>query len=481
MKLVALATLVAAFGSSVLAASGGSTQGLQSTECVAAGDASKNLYATKSEVKYAKLFTIEYHDSYKVVNDLAANGTYVLYQCGSERPSVKNADAYIPIPVKSVAAWSTSAAAFIEALGVQDHVQNLGTSPSITSACLQELLAEVIKPFDEGNSTSVDVQEQNNTVVFNMPGGEDANATNTAFSSEYLETSALGRSEWIKFFGAFFNAEERANKLFDEISSNYECFTHKANSEFNKLRPVVAWTSYAAPSSFNNNTAYWQISVAGYKYDLVRDAGARMLNTTSRTQSTMFSSAAAFLDALEDVDIVIDESFVSYTYSELLKNYGISGSNKAKYPWAAAGRVFRPDRIQSTAGGLDWFESPVVFADALLQDVIGVAHPKFAKSAYSPIWFRNLSKDEPVAVVTASNCTDMYAARKDPAATCSSIDFQSANPTDSAYSGVDVSQTQDLIYDISKSEIISGAAALRAAVVATLGGAGAALAALYVL
>ncbi|KAJ2717179.1 hypothetical protein H4R19_000123 [Coemansia spiralis] len=470
MKLAALAALAAA-AAVAGAESINSTQGLQNTECVASGGATKALFATKSEVKYAQLFSIEYHDTYKVVNDKAAKGTYVLYQCGSERPSVKGASAYIPIPVSSVAAWSTSAAAFIEALGAQDRVKNLGTSPSITSACLQELLADVIKPFDEGNATSVDQQEQSNTVVFNMIGGEDANTTNTVYSSEYLESSALGRSEWIKYFGVFFNAEERANALFDAISSNYECFTGKANSKYNELRPLIAWTSYAEPSSFNNNTAYWQISDAGYKYDLVRDAGARMLNTSDGVSATMFKSSAAFLKALTEVDIIIDESFVSYTYDKLLKNYGVSDADKKKYSWAAAGRVFRPDRIQSTAGGLDWFEAPVVFADALLQDVIRVAHPGFAKGAYSPIWFRDLSNNQAVAVVGASNCTNMYAASKDPSATCSSIDFQNADPTGSDYTGVDVSQTGDVVFDVTKSDIVSAAAALRtagAAVIACL-------------
>ncbi|KAJ2724817.1 hypothetical protein GGI07_001669 [Coemansia sp. Benny D115] len=429
-----------------------STEGLQSTSCVSSSS-NTDLYKTKSEIKYAKLFSIDYQNNYKVVKNLSTKNTYVLYQCGSTKPTVKDASAYIPIPVSSAATWATTAAIFLEALGVQNDINNLGTAPSIVSACLQKLLEDVIEPFNEGNSTAVDQQERNNTVVFNMPGGTDDDS-NTVYSVEYLEESALGRSEWVKFFGAFFNAEERANKLFESIDSNYQCFSDKANKEYNDIRPVIAWTSYAAPSEFNNNTAYWQVSFADYKYDLVRDAGARMLNTTGK-QSTTFESAQAFLDALEEVDIVIDESFVSYDYTELLKNYGIKDASKVDYSWVTSGRVFRPDRIQSTAGGLGWFEAPVAFADALLQDVIGVAHPKFTKDGYSPIWFRNVAKAESVNVVTASDCSDVYAQRKDPAGTCSAIDFQSANPSDSAYEGVDQNETDDLIYDVSKSEIIN--------------------------
>ncbi|KAJ1994604.1 hypothetical protein GGI25_004238 [Coemansia spiralis] len=456
MKLLSLSSLgIAAV--SVYAASTNttvSTAGLQSTACVSSSDNS-NLYTTVSEVKHAQLFSIDYHNTYKIVNNLSTNSTYVLYQCGSTKPSINNASAFIEIPVKDSAAWSTSAAVFIETLGVQNTLRNLGTAPSMVSACLQALLQNIIDPFNESNSTATDEQEDANDVVFNMPGGEDTNTTNTVYSVEYLESSALGRAEWVKFFAAFFNAEERANKLFGAIESNYNCYAAKADQEYNDIRPVIAWTSYAAPTEYNNNTAYWQISYADYKYVIVRDAGARMLNTTG-PQATIFNTAQSFLDALEDVDILIDESFVSYDYNTLLKNYGITDPSKLDYSWLTTSRVFRPDRIQSTSGGLGWFEEPIIFADALLEDLIGVAHPKFVQDGYTPIWFRNLAKNETVVVLTASNCTDIYAQLPDSAQQCSSLDFQSANPSDADYSGVEVNQTQDLIYDLSDSEVING-------------------------
>ncbi|KAJ2664009.1 hypothetical protein IWW48_001021 [Coemansia sp. RSA 1200] len=455
MRLHTLATLAAAVVGSAQAASS-SSSGLQSTACVSTSESSDQ-FPTKSEVKHATLFGIEYKNTYKVLSSSAAKGTYVLYQCGSEKPNVAGAAAYIPVPVSKSASWSTSANVFLQALGVQNTLRNLGTAPSVVSACLQKLLEDVIAPFNEANETATDSQELANDVVFNMPGGEDDPA-NTVLTAEYMESSALGRSEWLKFFAAFFNAEERANDLFEQIEANYDCLASKAAAEYNDIRPVVAWTSYAAPTEYNNNTAYWQISYADYKYDVVRDAGARMLNTTG-PQATMFDSAAAFLDALEDADILIDESFVSYSYDDLMSKYGVSDSSAAsKYSWAAAARVFRPDRLQSAAGGLAWFESPLVFADALLQDLVGVAHPKFIADGYQPIWFRNLAADNSVVIVSAANCTDMYAQLADPASQCSKLDFQSADAADVAYSGVDENQTQDLIYDLSKSEVINDSA-----------------------
>lgn len=451
-----LSVSYALLGTLALAAS--STDGLQSTECLANSD--QDQYPTKSTLKYARGFTLSYHSTYKILKNTSAQSTYVLYQCGSAKPAgVENVTAYIPIPVKKAGAWSTTAAIFIEALGVQDTARNLGTVSSIVSPCLQRLIEDkAIQPFDAGNRTHVSEQEDSNTVVFNMPGGQDANTANTALATAYLETSALGRSEWVKFYGAFFNAEERANRLFDQVDQNYQCFEGKAQKQYNDIRPVVAWTTYAPPTQFNGNKEYWKISFADYKYDLVRDAGARMLNTTGR-QSTRFNSSQGFLDALEEADIVIDESFEPFEYQDLLKHYGVTSSNKKRFSWVAANRVYRPDKIQSTGGGLGWFEAPVVFADALLQDMVIVAHPASMKEeGYTPIWFRNLALGEKVDVVKAKDCKDTEAQKKDPAGQCKGIKLNPANPSDSMYTDVEPNQTQDLVYDPSKSEVINDTA-----------------------
>lgn len=45
-----------------------------------------------------------------------------------------------------------------------------------------------------------------------------------------------------------------------------------ATANYNK-KPVVAWTTYNAPSQYNNNTASYLLSNAQYKTQLTQDAG----------------------------------------------------------------------------------------------------------------------------------------------------------------------------------------------------------------
>ena len=54
------------------------------------------------------------------------------------------------------------------------------------------------------------------------------------FCADYMESSSLARAEWMKVYGLFFNCEELAEKLFEEVERNYKLQTamvHQLNSK----------------------------------------------------------------------------------------------------------------------------------------------------------------------------------------------------------------------------------------------------------
>lgn len=59
-----------------------------------------------------------------------------------------------------------------------------------------------------------------------------------------------------------------------------------------------------------------------------------------------------------------------------------------KYTFLKQKAVYREDGILTASGGYDWFEAPVVMADALLEDMINVVNPS---SPFSRQWFRNIA------------------------------------------------------------------------------------------
>jgi len=237
---------------------------------------------------------------------------------------------------------------------------------------------------------------------------------NSVSTSATADPGALNRAEWLKFYATFYNLEDRAETLTQAIFNNYNCLKKDAAAVHLTPVPLVAWASYQAPSSYNNNTPSWTVSVAAYKAQLTADAGGTIFNASSLS----YSSSADFLAAVANVDILIDESFIANNIADVYNNYGINSTAATQLKFAANKRIFREDGVQTKAGGIDWFESAVVQEDAVLADLINVINASYPSQSYRRIWFRNVAAGENATVSNPDSCTNVNAPRVDVAPTC---------------------------------------------------------------
>ncbi|KAI8352270.1 hypothetical protein B0O80DRAFT_370202, partial [Mortierella sp. GBAus27b] len=366
---------------------------LDSGSCVTTYDANVDYFASKIQVDDAALFSVRYEKNYKVLTNTAkgVNQTYVLTQCGTPAPNATlfgNNTLFFNVPVKNVASLATTAVAYIEMLGKRSALKAVDTEGLVSSPCVQYGLThgEIVGLEDKNLTLRAD-QFKSVDLVFNSMAGGDADIANkTVVTSEVADPGPLNRAEWLEFYAAFFNLEESAQKLTASINNNYNCFKKAANAKPNK--PVVAWASYEAPSTYNNNTASWSFSPADYKRILTADAGATFFNGTTAAK---FSSAADFAAAAKDVDVLIDETFVGDDINAFYTNYGLTASSTLKFVQNKA--IFREDGIINPNDGRDWFASAVAMDDAVLQDVIRAVHPEIVGDA-KPNWLRNIAKGE---------------------------------------------------------------------------------------
>ncbi|KAF9351550.1 hypothetical protein BGX34_000479 [Mortierella sp. NVP85] len=378
---------------------------IDATGCVTNYDANADYFSSKIQVDDAALFSVRYEKNYKVVTNTApgANQAYVLTQCGTPAPAASlfpNTTLFFNVPVKNVASLATTAVAYLEMLGKRSAIKAVDTEGLVSSPCIQLGLSKSeIIGLEDKNLTLRAEQFKAVDLVFSsmVPGDADVKAK-TVVTSEVSDPGPLNRAEWLEFYSTFFNLEESAQKLTASINNNYNCFKSAANAK--PTKPIVAWSSYVAPSEFNNNTASWTLSGAPYKRILSTDAGATFFNGT--TTST-FSSAAAFADALKDVDVVIDETFTGDDLASFLKSYGLTATSPHKFIQNKA--IFRQDGLINPNDGRDWFASAVAMNDAVLQDVVRAVHPEILPSNAPYNWLRNIAKDEPKRLLTADNCT----------------------------------------------------------------------------
>lgn len=359
-----------------------------------------------------------------------------MYQCGTPVPTgLTNGTKFFSVPVGQVATLETSDNSYIELLGQRGSIHALEYSQSVSSPCLQTLEANnSVVSVDQTNGTAAAAALAPVTAQFGAFSADPT--TNTSISTDAEGEDTLGRIEWLKFYGAFYNLEDKANSLYDSAAANYNCSVQQAaKSQKNNL--TVAWTVYQAPSQYNNNTASWSFADAPYKKSLTTGAGGTYYVNTSYP---LWNSSDSFLEAIQNVDLLIDETFIATDYASVLSNYGLNDTNKNNYKFVQNNRVYREDGIQSSSGGVDWLESAIPESDAVLQDVISaLAADKDGKSNlpisnYQRLWLRNVAVNESVKLSSAANCTNPSQPAVDKAQNCSASNG-SASGSSSSGSG----------------------------------------------
>lgn len=382
-------------------------------------------------------FSVEYKDSYKIVENRISNITYVLYECGTDRPSADQVPAgsvFFQVPLTSVSVAETVPYAYLEALEVVDRVTDV--SAYTTSACGQKLVeCGFVSPnyvdFStfEVNETSLDLGKAKADAIILGTAGAGQPAPVLAFDAEN-DPGLLNRAEWIKYLGLFFNKERQAETLYNAIVDRYEeekKLSEQADAASAGGSPVIAWVSHFT----YDNEEHFDVSFAGYKQDLVEDASAKLpsesaqalVEATPGARLSAFSNetvefawddpsgangaktfaskkeaVAAFQKLLSEVDAIVDE-----TYAMDPATYDF----QAEYGFAAPALTYRVDGKLSADNGYDWFESSFVRPDLMLRDFVRITDSVRAGKNVTPdgfefTWLRHL--DEKPVVVEAKDC-----------------------------------------------------------------------------
>jgi hypothetical protein len=226
-----------------------------------------DFFPHKVDPQSALTWDVSYHGTYKLLKNLAANETYVLYQCGTPMPS--DADIGVdysvitPIPLSDgVAVTSTVQIPMFEALGLSNEIKTyLGDSQYISSPCIVDRNEtgdlEVYDPNDVGavSETAGAVLWQtghpdriviDNSFMTSAGQGTDKVITENG----YREAEPKAIAEWLLFYSTLYNKEELAQTIHDDTFERYECTAANAATSFAdgaepKLKAVWAyWSNY---------------------------------------------------------------------------------------------------------------------------------------------------------------------------------------------------------------------------------------------
>ena len=189
-------------------------------------------------IDYAKNFTLEYKDGYKLLTvTMPWMGAteplyYALVPKGTEAKVSEQNAVVIYTPIESIITLSSTYLSFLEQIDKLDSLLAVDTVDYIFNNSVRESVNEG-KIAQVGSGPTIDLEqviELDPSLVMTSASGSPDWDTHpvleqaglpVVINSDYLEQDPLGRAEWGKFVAAFYDEESEADQIFDAMAERY--------------------------------------------------------------------------------------------------------------------------------------------------------------------------------------------------------------------------------------------------------------------
>ena len=178
--------------------------------------------------------------------------------------------------------------------------------------------------------------------------------------ADYMETSALGRAEWMRFYGRLFGKGDVADSLFAVIEAEYHAL--QALTDTITARPTVLFDT-------RNGSAWYVPGGRSTMAQLVNDAGGQYVfadNTKSGSVPLAFESV---LHRGEQADVWL----VRYNNSRMRMN--LSDLGKVYQPYTLFKAYKQGGVYGCNTAELTFYEETPFHPERLLRDYILMLHP----------------------------------------------------------------------------------------------------------
>lgn len=390
---------------SLLSLGGAFAQEDNDRNCITELDPAQDYFPIKAVPKQAEGFTITYHNTYKIVENLRTNSSFVLYQCGSEPPTdavTQYTPQVIQIPIRNVGVEQTVTIPFLDTLGVLDEIAIFMTNVQyVSSPCFLDRIhaGEVLVAADTNGQTELIAQSQ-------QDGNQDLQAlleemvafvgpfSTTPFDhpveiSEYLEKTNGAIYEWMLFYAAFFNKEEIGNEAVAAAASRYDCVAENAarvEADF-PTKPVVLWGSY---SSFCGG---WNFAKCPNFYcEIAETCSTEILFDDIEAGSLNLCGGYIFKTLEEFIEFGKDADYWIYDNDNAIDTIVEFGNDLEQI------KAFRNKQVfdYQGAGPNKWYEERFGSYYDLVQDFCGIVGT--TRELQGQGWFRNVFTGKHTAV-----------------------------------------------------------------------------------
>lgn len=290
----------------------------------------------------------------------------------------------IKIPLRHVAAMVTIHAALMTELGALSQLSGICDKEYIQNTQILEALQnKTLEDF--GNSFTPNIEKMMSShsdgILVSPFEGTGYGAMETTGvpiieCADYMELSALGRAEWMKFYGMLIGKEREADSVFAVVERNYQSLSHRA---------MQAGSSPTLLSDMMNGAAWYVPGGNSTIGRIYRDAGARYVFADRPENGSVRLAFETVYDQARDADVW----FVKYGRNEDFTRQSFLTEN----PHYQDFKAFREGHVYGcNTFSLPFYEEEPFHPDRYLSDLVGILHPDLFPDV-EPRYFHQL-KDE---------------------------------------------------------------------------------------
>ena len=352
---------------------------------------SVSIMASQNTIRHAKGFSIQNYDGYTVVTvknpwpKATKTYTYILKEKNGIVPDSLSQNPIISVPIKSIVVTSTTHIPSLEMLKKErtlvgfpnldyissekvrarieaGKVKELGMNQNLNTEVLLNLQPDVIIGYgiDNNNPTLDNLQKSGLKVMLN---------------GDWNEETPLGKAEWIKFFGALYGQQKKAEVIFSKIEKEYLKTIRIAQNAL-ETPTILAGDMFEDRWYLPKGNSWGSL--------LLKEAKGRYLWAETTGTGSLSLSFETVLEKAKNADIWITSGQFSSLREMTSANphYNQFKAFQNKNVYSFSGR-------KGKTGGILYYELAPNRPDIVLKDIVVILHPELLKS-YKPYFFQKL-------------------------------------------------------------------------------------------
>lgn len=311
----------------------------------------------------------------------ATMARYLLIEKGATAPSDLPEDVVkIQVPIDKSIVYSGVYATLIDELGAGDAVTGLCDVEYVRDNKINAAI-KAGKIADCGNSQSPNIEKivtlRPKAVLLspyeNNDGSEQYKRTGlpVVFTADYMESTPLGRAEWMRFYGRLYGRAEAADSLYSDVKSKYTELSRRTKE---RITAQAALPQIPVVLFDRTYSGVWSVPTSGsVTGHLIEDAGGR------NPFGDYNNSGSAQLSVEEVVHKAADSDIWLIRYYEpslSLKQLRADNPAYAKIKAFKTGNVYGANTLEKPL-----FEDGAFHPHLVLEEMIKLFHPELLQNA----------------------------------------------------------------------------------------------------